>query len=346
MATTRVPPNFFGFSFGLAGLSETWAIAAGDSRAPHLVGPVLAALSAAAWLVVLIGYLRYAAAEHSAVKRDLLDPIAGPFLSLALISPMICAVVGLERRDHAAATVIVDVFLVLTVLLGGSFTGQWIYGPLDVDKLHPGYFLPTVAGGLVASDAAALVGQHTLAEVTFGLGVVSWLVMGSLILGRLFFRPQLPTPLLPTLTIEVAPAAVASLAWFDAHGDRIDTVAAFLAGYGVLMMLAQLRLLPLYLPLPFMPSTWAFTFSWAAVASAALHWLNDDQPTGYKAWEYVVVAAISVLITAIAARTLLALQRRQLFPSAAPPPPNAALGKADAPDPSERNADVRRSNGR
>ncbi|WP_237539893.1 MULTISPECIES: hypothetical protein [unclassified Streptomyces] len=47
-------------------------------------------------------------------------------------------------------TALVDVFLVLTVLLGGWFTGQWIYGPLELDRLHPGYFLQTVAGGLVA----------------------------------------------------------------------------------------------------------------------------------------------------------------------------------------------------
>jgi tellurite resistance protein len=315
MATTRIPPNFFGFAFGLAGLSETWAIAAHDGRAPHAVATVLAAASALVWLVVLAGYLRAAFADRSLLGHDLLDPIAGPFLSLAVISPMIWTVVGLKPHAPAAAKVIVDVFVLLTVLLGGWFTGQWIYGPLEFDKLHPGYFLPTVAGGLVASDAAALVGQRTLAETTFGLGVICWLIMGSMILGRLFFRPPLPTPLLPTLAIEVAPAAVASLAWFDTHGDRVDVVAALLAGYGLLMVIAQLRLLPMYAKLPFMPSTWAFTFSWAAVASDSLHWLNDERPPGFQAEEYVVAAAVSVLIAAIAARTLLALAHRQLLPS-------------------------------
>jgi tellurite resistance protein len=316
MAATRVPPNFFGFAFGLAGLSETWAIAAHDGRAPRIVGTVLAAASGVVWLVVIVGYLRYLLVDHAALRHDLLDPIAAPFLSLAVIAPILWAVVGIAPYHLSAAKAIADVFIVLVALLGGWFTGQWICGPLDFDKLHPGYFLPTVAGGLVASDAAALLGQHTLAETMFGLGIVCWLIMGSMILGRLLFRPQLPTPLLPTLTIEVAPAAVASLAWFDAHGDRVDVVAAFLAGYGLLMVVAQLRLLPMYTKLPFMPSTWAFTFSWAAVASASLHWLNDKRPDGYQAEEYVVALAISVLVAAIAARTLLALARRQLLPSA------------------------------
>jgi tellurite resistance protein len=236
-------------------------------------------------------------------------------------------VVGIAPYHSSTAKSIFDVFLVLTVLLGGWFTGQWIYGPLEFDKLHPGYFLPTVAGGLVASDGAALLGQHTLAETMFGLGIISWLVMGSMILGRLIFRPRLPTPLLPTMAIEVAPAAVASLAWLDTHGDRIDVVATFLAGYGLLMVIAQLRLLPIYAKLPFMPSTWAFTFSWAAVASASLHWLDDKRPTGYQAEEYVVAAAISILIAAIAVRTLLAVVRRQLLPK----PPAAASPNVTAP---------------
>ena len=43
-----------------------------------------------------------------------------------------------------------DVLLALTVLCGSWFTGQWIYGPTNLDTFHPGYFLPTVAGGLLA----------------------------------------------------------------------------------------------------------------------------------------------------------------------------------------------------
>jgi tellurite resistance protein len=70
-----------------------------------------------------------------------------------------------------------------------------------------------------------------------------------------------------------------------------------------------------------MPSTWAFTFSWAAVASAALRWLQDLRPAGHLAWQYVVLAAITVLIAGIAARTVVAVYRGQLLPAppAAPP---------------------------
>jgi tellurite resistance protein len=84
------------------------------------------------------------------------------------------------------------------------------------------------------------------------------------------------------------------------------------------MALAQVRLLPAYARPPFMPSTWAFTFSWAAVATVATYWLNDIRPGGYRVGEYLVLAAISALIGGIAIRTLLAVGRRQLMPVPVP----------------------------
>jgi tellurite resistance protein len=316
MARTRIPLNLFGIPFGLAGLGETWLIMAGFRHAPSAVADVLFLLSALAWLAALLAYLRYLRASGwAAFRRDLTDPVAAPFASLAVIVPMLLARDGLYPHAATAGRVLVGVFLALTVLAGAWFTGQWIYRPLDLDKLHPGYFLPTVAGGLIAAAGAAEIGQRRLAEAMFGLGLLCWLVLGSIVMNRLFFRPLPPGPLLPTLAIEVAPPAVASLAYFAIRGGRIDPIAVGIGGYGLLMVLAQLRLLPAYLRLPFMLSTWAFTFSWAAVASATLVWLHDDRLTG---WEYLVLAAITVLIGGIAIRTVVALARRQLLPHPAP----------------------------
>lgn len=309
LRTKRIPPNYFAPALGLAGLTEVWAIAADQHRAPSGVATGLAIFAGLAWLGVLIAYLAHLTADRTVLKQDLLDPVAAPFLSLALISPMLLAVLGIYPHAATAGRAVFDVFLVLTVLLGGWFTGQWMISGPDIDRIHPGYFLPTVAGGLIASDGATLVGQHRLGQLMFGYGVICWLVVGSIILARLFTRPMLPKPLIPTLAIEVAPAAVASLAWLDAHPGAIDAVASGLAGYGVLMILVQLRLLPVYAKLPFMPSTWSFTFSWAAVAAAGLHWLGTLRPTGYAAWEWVVIVAATVLVGAITVRTIISLTR-------------------------------------
>lgn len=135
-----------------------------------------------------------------------------------------------------------------------------------------------------------------------------------MIMGRLFFRPALPPALLPTVAIEMAPPTVGSIAYFAINGDRVDSIAAFLAGYAVLMVLAQVRLLPAYLRLTFGPGTWAFAFSSAAVVTTALHWNGLQRPGGYTAYAFILLAAISAFIAWVAARTIQELMRNQFLP--------------------------------
>ena len=320
----RVPLNIFGMGFGLAGLATTWRVAAGFDLAPAWVGTVLAAIATVVWLSSAALYLRYLRTSRGVFGADLNDRTAGPFASLAVITPLLLAADGIAPYSPGLAAVVVDVFLVLTVLLGAWFTGTWMRGGLDIDRLHPGYFLPTVAGGLVAAACAADIGQTRLAQVMFGLGMICWLIVGSMILARLIFRPPLPAALAPTMAIEVAPAAVASLAYFALNGGHLDPFVAAIGGYGLLMVLAQLSLITVYRRLSFALSTWAFTFSWAAVASATLYWIALGQLAGAHVYSYVVLAAITLVIAAVAGRTVLAVMRGQLLPPAAPAPLTAS----------------------
>jgi tellurite resistance protein len=333
VSTGRITPNFFGIPFGLAGLTRTWVTLHQYHQAPAWVGNALLVLTGLSWALIVVLYGRSLRDGPHRLADDLLDQVAGPFISLALIVPMLLAAVGIYPHAPGAGRILVDVFLAASVVLGGWFIGQWIYGPIDADHLHPGYYLPTVGSGLVGAMSAAQVGQRRLAEAALGLGVISWVILGSIILARLLSRPPLPASLTPTLAIEVAPAALASLAYLAIDGDHIDTVAALLAGYGVLIVLSQLRLAPTYARLRFSVSTWAFAFSWAAVATTAIHWINELKPGGQRVYAYLVAAAITTLIGGIAARTLLAVERGQLVtgPPAQPTrTPTQAIRKAEA----------------
>jgi tellurite resistance protein len=326
MTHPRVPLNIFGVGFGLAGLATTWRIADDLALAPGAVATVIALIATAVWVFSLALYARYAATVAGSLARDLQDMTVGPFASLALIVPLLLVVDGVAPYAPQLAQVLVDVLIAAVVVAGGLFTGFWMRGGTELDRLHPGYFLPTVAGGFIASAAAAEVGQARLSQMMFGLGIVCWTIVGSMILGRLVFRPPLPDALATTMAIEVAPAAVASLALFFASDGRVTTPLALLAGYGLLMVAAQLPLVPRYLGLSFSLGTWAFTFSWAAVASAGLFWIAAESPTGERAWSYLLLAAITTLVGAISARTLVAVAHRTLLPQATPvaPAPTAA----------------------
>jgi tellurite resistance protein len=306
----RIPPNLFGVAFGIAGLAEAWQASESTLGTPQAVPDAISILATCVWLAMMAGYL---AQGRRQVIADLKDQVLAPFVAVAPITAMLLST-SLARYALGAGQVLVAIFLAITIALGGWLTGQWVLGGIDQDSLHAGYFLPTVAGGLVGAFAAAQVHFHSVAEASFGIGVLCWALLGSLVLNRLFFRPRLAGALFPTMAIELAPPAVAGVAYFAITGGATGPVAEALAGYAVLMALVQLRLLPVYARLRFTPGNWAFTFSYAAAATDALDWTALKRPPGAATYATAVVAFITIFILAIGVRTGVAVARHQFLP--------------------------------
>jgi tellurite resistance protein len=311
--TVGITPTMFGMSYGLAGLAVCWGYAAVLGLVPASVADALFAIAAAVWLALVVGYLSQVPHRPGGWRRELTDPVLAPFVSLVPIVGMLLGI-GLMPHAPAAGRWLFGVFAVVTVVLAGWMTGQWIAGDLDLDRLHSGYVLPAVAGGLIASIGAALAGWTGIAHALMGLGVLSWLLIGSVIMARLLFRPRLPAPLTPTLAIEVAPPALAGLAYLAITRGRVDAVALALGGFTVLAIVVQLRLIPVYRRLSFSPAFWSFAFPYAAVATFALHWINYGKPVGYTVWALAVLSAITLFIAALVTETLVALARHRFLP--------------------------------
>ncbi|NJC82408.1 TDT family transporter [Planosporangium mesophilum] len=309
----RITPNMFAIPYGLAGLATCWGYAALLKLAPAIVAGVLLIATAAVWLVLVVGYLSQVPRRRGGWRAELADPVLGPFVSLIPIVGMLLAI-GLMPHALATGRWLFGVFAVATTVLAGWMTGQWLVEDLDLDRLHSGYVLPAVAGGLIASIGAALAGWTGIAHAFMGLGVVSWLLIGSAIMARLMFRPRLPAPLTPTLAIEVAPPALAGLAYLAITHGRVDLVALALGGFTALAVIVQIRLIPVYRRLSFGPAFWSFAFPYAAVATFALHWVNYGRPVGYKVWAWIVLLAITAFIAALVAETIAALARRRFLP--------------------------------
>ncbi len=111
---------------------------------------------------------------------------------------------------------------------------------------------------------------------------------------------------------------IVSLVVTIAAGGATNVIASALGGYTVLMALVQLRFLPRYTRLKFSPGFWAFTFAYAAAVTDALDWITLKRPPAAAAWAITLLAAITILISAIAARTVIAARRGQLVPASPP----------------------------
>jgi tellurite resistance protein len=308
----RVPPNLFVIPFGLAGLGGAWQGARRVLSLPAAIPDAIFILAAVVWLVLLVGYLRQGVRQILAHARD---PVLSPFVATVVIPPMMLAG-ALATVAFTAGRVLVIVFLAMTIAVGGWLTANWISGGTEQARIHPGYFLPTVAGGLIGSSTAAGVHLHLVAEGCFGIGLISWLLLNSTVLSRLFLRPWLPPGLVPTMALESAPAALAGLAYFALTGGAVNIVSAAFAGYLVLMVVVQVGLLPRYLRLHFTPALWSFTFPYAAIASVALAWIRYTRPAGGTGYAIAVLVLITGFIAVIAAGTVLLALRGQFRPAA------------------------------
>jgi tellurite resistance protein len=307
----RVPPNLFAIALGVAGLAEAWHAAVPLLGTPQAIPDALSVLGAVLWLVLAGAYL---AQGPGVVLADLRDPVLSPFVSASALTAMILGA-ALAQHAFTAGRVLVIVFLAVTIGLGGWLTGQWMTGGIEPDSVHTGYFLPTAAGGLIGANAAAQVHLHALAEASFGIGVISWVLLGSIILSRLFSRPALPSALVPTMAIELGVSAVAGSAYFALAGQSVSFAACVLGGYAVLMALIQVRLIPVYRRLSFTPGAWSLAFAYAAAAAYALIWLTTTKPPGATGYAIAVIVLLTAFTSWIAFRTVALAVRGQLFPA-------------------------------
>jgi tellurite resistance protein len=78
--------------------------------------------------------------------------------------------------------------------------------------LHPAWFIPVV-GNLVVPLAGVGHAPAQVCWLFFSVGLVYWLALLPIVLGRLFVGDPLPARLTSTLAILVAPPAVAALPW-------------------------------------------------------------------------------------------------------------------------------------
>jgi tellurite resistance protein len=310
--TVLLTANLFGIPFGIAGLAQCWSTAHDLVAAPAWPSQVLWVVTGLTYLALLMSYLRNVLSTGRS-GTEVGDQTFGPFTALILILPMLLAL-ELARHAPQAGTTIFLVCVVLVAGYGGWLTGQWIIADMPLDRWHPGYFLPTVAGPLLASAGCAARGLDGPARLMLGYGLVCWLVLGPIIFLRLFTRSSLPIALVPTLAIELAPPVVAGSAWFAINGGRPDTVAYLLAGYAVLMVTVQIRLVELFVQVPFVAGVWAYCFSYAAAVSVSIRWVVAEQVEARQAVTYVLLGCLSLGTAALAVRTVVGLRRRTFLP--------------------------------
>ena len=319
MTATRapLPVSFFSIPVGLLAFANTWHVGV---RLWHLPGDVAQAFTLtglAAWAGLLALYARKWIAQRAEAVAELRHPLQSAFAALLPVSSMLASVALIPFSRDVAMGVFVVAFGA-QLALGLALNGRLWMGGRAPELLTPAIYLPSVAQSFVAATASAAFGWHQLGMMFFGVGLLAWLALESLILQRAAVGTALPAALRPLLGIQLAPAVVGGGSWLALTTGAPDMFAWLLLGYGLHQALLLLRLLPWIREQAFVPGYWAFSFGTAALPALAMR-MVDRGATGLVAdLAPALFVAANLVFALLVAGTLRMLARGTLLPVIAP----------------------------
>ena len=317
---TAVPASFFGMPLGTIALGIAWQVASVLWGMPHAIGDGLVFLGSALWAALFVLYVLKWFWQRATAQAELEHPVQCCFVGLAGVVASLASV-GIGHHSPTLALALFIVGAAWTLVFALYRTGELWMGGRSPESTTPILYLPTVAGSLVTSSAAAALGHAPWGELTFGAGVFAWLAIESVLVHRLYTSPALAPALRPALGIQLAPPAVAAVAYLNVGRGSPDLLAHALVGYAILQALILLRMWPWLRAAGASPAWWGFSFGAAALPTAAMKLVvrGDTGPVATLApWLF---AAGNIVIGAIALTTIrLAIQGKLLPISAAPAP--------------------------
>jgi tellurite resistance protein len=298
-----IPASFFGIVLGTAGLGNAWRIAARIWALPTIIGEAISLAAVAIWAVLLALFILKWLVARQAALDELAHPVLCCFVGLVGVATMLAAGALLPYAPMAANGLFA-IGALYTLLFAVWRTGGLWQGSRPPEMTTAVLYLPSVAGSFVTAIVASALGHADWGQLFFGAGLFGWLAIESVLLHRLYTAAPLSTALRPTLGIQMAPPAVAAVAYLSAFDGAPVLFAHMLVGYGLLQVLILLRLLPWIFEGGFAVSFWAFTFGATALASAMLRLAEHGDAGAIALLAPIVFAGANLLVGLIAIGTI------------------------------------------
>lgn len=307
----RLPAAIFGISVGMLGLVGAWRRAAafgwdfaGDVSA-LLIWPV-----AAIWVVSLILYAIKCKRHPDAVLGEFRHPVKGSLQALLPLS-LLLVVVHFHQPQQGVWLLLALLAIGLHALIASRVVSTLTTGQIPQNAITPALYLPVVGGALIGGMTLASLGYPGWGAMLFGTGLSGWALLEARILGQLFQGPM-PEALRPTIGVELAPPAIATLTasviWPQLPADVL------MVGLGIciapfISVMARYRW---WRHVPFSVGFWSFSFPLAALASAILEAVHRG---GWPQWIGMSALLVATAVIAfLAVRTVMLLLQGRFLP--------------------------------
>jgi tellurite resistance protein len=305
---------------GLLALGIAWRSAAGIWPVPLQIGEVLIWAGALLWAFLFIAYLAKWVWQRVAAEAEFEHPVQCCFVGLVGVVASLASI-GLAPQLRGLSFGLLILGVAWTLAFGIYRTGRLWMGERKPETTTPILYIPTVAGSLITGSGSAALGYADWGQLAFGAGVFAWLAIESVLLHRLYTATSLPPALRPTLGIQVAPPAVAAVAYLNVGSGAPDIFAHALVGYALLQALILIRLWPWLREAGPTPAWWGFSFGAAALPTAAIKLVAQGDNGAVATLAPYLFAAGNLVIAAIAVVTVGLALSNELLPT--PLPPNA-----------------------
>ena len=313
---TQVPASFFGIAVGMLALANAWRVAGRLWPLPPGIAHGLTLAALATWLVVGAFHARKWLQDAAAAKAEARHPVQSAFVALGPISSLLASMALIPYSRDAAIAVFV-LAAAAQLVLGAWLQGRFWQGGRALETVTPAAYLPIVGQNFVAATAASAFGWHDLGLLFFGIALVSWFALESVILQRAAVLDALPPALRPTLGVQLAPPVVGGVSWMSLNGGAPDLFALMLLGYGLYQAVLLVRLLPWIAEQPFSAAYWAFSFGAAALPTLAMRLAEAQSSPLVDRLAPVLFVAANGVFAVLIGKTLALLVRGRLLPAPA-----------------------------
>lgn len=307
----HLPVTLFASIMGLGGLTLAWHAAESNYEYGLHLSPLLLIICCVVFVALVSAYATKFMRFREAVKKELAHPIKLNFFPAMSISLIIVAT-ALNPYMGGFSTFLWGVGALIQLSFTLFIMSQWLFsGRFDVNHINPAWFIPVV-GNILVPVLGASVANHEVSWFFFSIGIVNWVVLLTLLFKRKFFHSALPTKLIPTMFILIAPPAVGFISYIKLTGD-LDAFARILYYSGAFVTLLLLANIRQFLKVPFFISWWAYTFPTAALTIATILMYSMTGVVFFKVISLLLLSALTLLVGYIAFRTYKGLASGKLL---------------------------------
>ena len=306
------PIALFGCPLGFLGLTLATLHIETSEGFPHIAGALLLGATIAMFVLVITAYTAKAIGSPASVLADWNHPVRCNFF--AVISG-IFALLGLAILPFSSAAALpvwafgATAHLIVTLGIVSKWVGPRVFEPAT---LSPAHFLPAV-GNVLVPLAGVPLGYLEISWFFFSVGLVLWMILMPILIGRLLTQVSPPDGLLPTLTILIAPPSLMMVDYLRLDPSGSVAISKILYYTSFMFFFVLLTQIPRLSRIKFALSWWAYTFPMAAFTVGTLTFAEASGIEGFRYFGGVLYIVLVGVVIAVLRKTLLMLDAGQVF---------------------------------